>query len=130
MRNDINYLKWMEKAESDWEAMLYLAENRPLFNNSVCLHAQQCAEKYLKAILVKYNIIFMKKHDVLYLINILQENEIAFPEDTKIIASKLTDYITETRYPGDWDDPTDEETTEALQSAKEVREFTLNILNK
>ena len=41
---------WVNKAEGDWETMLresVATEKRNL--DAVCFHAQQCAEKYLKA---------------------------------------------------------------------------------
>ena len=44
---------WVEKAEHDLrnaEYVLTLAERRPF--DTVCFHCQQCAEKYLKALLI------------------------------------------------------------------------------
>ena len=82
MKNEDNYAKWVDKAEVDWASMMYLSQNRPLFNNSICLHAQQCVEKYLKALLVKNSVLFQKKHDILYLINILNQHNIILLEET------------------------------------------------
>ena len=44
--------EWIQKAEEDFEAAQRLSRSRtiPLWN-AVCFHAQQCAEKYLKACL-------------------------------------------------------------------------------
>ena len=44
---------WVEKAENDWinaTHTLKLEKNCP--TDTVCFHAQQCVEKYLKALLV------------------------------------------------------------------------------
>ena len=38
---------------------------------------------------------------------------------------KLEDYAVEVRYPDDWFEPTGEETEEALEIAKKVKEFVL-----
>jgi len=46
--------EWVEKAEEDWVSLLrsYRARKDPSYNVA-CFHAQQCAEKYLKARLVE-----------------------------------------------------------------------------
>ena len=57
--------QWVEKAEHDLinaEYTLTLEKNCPL--DTVCFHAQQCAEKYLKAFLVQKSISFPKTHDL------------------------------------------------------------------
>lgn len=42
--------EWVNKAEEDWEAARTLARKRKNpAHNAVCFHAQQSAEKYLKA---------------------------------------------------------------------------------
>src|SRR5713226_9024734 len=43
-------LEWVAKAEGDWDAAQreYRARKRPNYD-AACFHAQQCAEKYLKA---------------------------------------------------------------------------------
>jgi HEPN domain-containing protein len=44
---------WIEKAESDYKAfqkLLEMGEDCPF--DTVCFHAQQCVEKYIKARLV------------------------------------------------------------------------------
>ncbi len=42
--------------------MIKLAEESP--TDTVCFHAQQCVEKYLKAVLVSEAIDFPKTHDL------------------------------------------------------------------
>jgi HEPN domain-containing protein len=56
--------EWIEKAEADY----YTAEReyraRKNTNyDAVCFHAQQCVEKYIKAILVFRDIPFHKTHN-------------------------------------------------------------------
>ena len=43
--------EWVDKAEEDWSTALREVRVRknPSYD-SVCFHAQQCAEKYLKAL--------------------------------------------------------------------------------
>jgi len=62
--------------------------------------AQQCAEKSIKAVLVKNNIDFSYTHDISKLITLLTKNEINFPEELFEVA-ELTVFAFITRYPGD-----------------------------
>jgi hypothetical protein len=57
--------EWVNKAENDLKAaaqILKLGDECP--TDTVCFHAQQCVEKYLKALLVSKGIAFPKIHDV------------------------------------------------------------------
>ena len=55
--------EWVAKAEADYEGAVDLRRRRknPL-PDLVCFHCQQCAEKYLKAILQEAGIAFPKTH--------------------------------------------------------------------
>ena len=60
---------WIEKAENDLTNAahtLTLEDNCPY--DTVCFHAQQCAEKYLKALLALRRIPFPKIHDLAELV--------------------------------------------------------------
>jgi HEPN domain-containing protein len=85
----------------------------------VCFHCQQCAEKYLKAMLVYQGTPFPKTHDLRLLLDL-------FPADASLKLSRtqvvpLNRYTIEGRYPGDWEPITTEEAREALAAAREVR---------
>ena len=62
--------EWIEKAEGDcvsaWRE--YRARNRPNYD-SACFHAQQCVEKYLKAVLDAAGLPIVKAHDLAMLLN-------------------------------------------------------------
>ena len=61
-------LEWIHKAEEDWHVaqMSYRARKYPSYDAAVC-HAQQRAEKYLKARLEEAAIGFARTHDLLML---------------------------------------------------------------
>ncbi|MBI3653407.1 MAG: HEPN domain-containing protein [Acidobacteria bacterium] len=61
-------LEWVNKAEGDWHVaqMSYRARKHPNFDAAV-FHAQQCAEKCLKARLEESAIAFSRTHDLLVL---------------------------------------------------------------
>lgn len=59
--------EWIEKAEGDYKAGTVQWDTRDPVYDDVCFHAQQCAEKYLKAWLEEKGINFSKTHDLLEL---------------------------------------------------------------
>lgn len=57
--------QWVQKAENDLknaEHTLTIGDKCPF--DTVCFHAQQCVEKYLKALLSLHGIDFPKTHDL------------------------------------------------------------------
>jgi len=114
-------LEWIRKAEEDYEVAMSLARKRKRpVPNSVCFHAQQCAEKYLKAFLIKQGIPFRKIHDLLEL------REECCRIDTSFVLldeflHRLNRYAVVFRYPGE--EATVEEAKSAVEAMKAVREF-------
>jgi HEPN domain-containing protein len=64
----------------------------------VCFHAQQCVEKYLKALLVVTGMDFPKTHDTEALLSLLPI--VSRPEIAEEYQARLTLYATASRYPG------------------------------
>jgi len=63
--------EWVEIVEGDFlTATREAAAKVPNFN-AACFHAQQCIEKYLKALLVEHNIVFPKTHQLGFLGDLL-----------------------------------------------------------
>ena len=94
-------VEWVEKAEGDF-AML-MRESRARKNPSydgACFHAQQCAEKYLKARLCEAGIEFAKVHDLVALLN---QTLVAEPgwEQFREDLAYLSDFAVAFRYPGE-----------------------------
>jgi len=57
--------EWVEKAENDLQnAALTLRASREPPTDTIVFHAQQCVEKYLKALLTLREIDFPKIHDL------------------------------------------------------------------
>ena len=56
---------WVDKAEADWIGAVALNRRRRIpLPDLVCFHCQQCAEKYLKAFLVKHRQTPPRVHDL------------------------------------------------------------------
>src|ERR1043166_1662582 len=47
--------QWIRKAESDYAVAKKIARGKDAHHDEVCFHSQQCAEKYLKALLVEFS---------------------------------------------------------------------------
>ncbi len=120
MSDPTDPLSWAAYAEEDWElAKSVLRRKRPL-TNAACFHAQQAAEKYLKALLVSKKVAFPKTHDLVTL-NDLCSGAGIFLGMRREQLDTLSGHAIATRYPGDA--PTLEEAREALAIAKAVRKF-------
>ena len=111
---------WIEKAESDLTNAVHtlgMGEWCPV--DTVCFHAQQCAEKYLKALLVSTGIDFPKMHDIGELIALVPRkiNVGLSAEEQR----RLTTYATVTRYPGDYEPISLADARRAIALARRVR---------
>lgn len=114
--------RWLAKASNDLltaETMLVAAQPTP---DTICFHAQQCAEKCLKAFLVLKDQDIKRTHDLVRLLEYCLPFDTSF-ETLRDSAIILTDYPVETRYPDDWRDISVEEAQEAVTQAKKFSEF-------
>jgi HEPN domain-containing protein len=60
--------EWVAKAEGDFAtAMREMASDENPNFDAVCFHAEQCAEKYLKALLIACDVTPPKVHDLVVL---------------------------------------------------------------
>ena len=120
---------WIEKAESDLKiAVIALEAEKNCPTDAVAFHTQQCAEKYLKTLLVFDSIDFPKIHDIGELIALL-------PHGVAIGVSveqqrRLTSYATVTRYPGDYEPISLPEAHKAVEIAQRIRDETRGLLPK
>ncbi len=111
---------WAKYAEEDWEVANLLFKQKKALNTPICFHAQQSAEKYLKALLISKAANFPKTHDLLTL-NSLCTKAGVLTEFSPEALTILTDHAVASRYPGE--EPTREEAKESLKIAKAVRKF-------
>jgi len=109
--------EWIAKAEEDFAVVLTLARPRkkPLWS-PLCFHAQQCAEKYLKARLNEASVQYFKTHD-LEQFQVMQFEPlwVAFRPALK----QLSDSAVLPRYPGNFYTKT--EAQRALKTCKAFR---------
>ena len=85
--------EWIEKAENDLKNAAHtLKLTRECPTDTVCFHAQQCAEKYLKAYLTGVGVDFPKTHDIERLVKMIPRD--GRPDLTSEEQHLLTDYAT------------------------------------
>jgi HEPN domain-containing protein len=94
-----------------------------------CFHAQQAAEKAIKAVLVSGGIEFPLTHDIEELLEILDTSGIKPPKEVQE-AGLLTPYAVEFRYPGSWMEINETDLQGALQTAEHVVAWAETILMK
>ncbi len=112
--------QWINKAENDLRAavqILKLQKDCPY--DTVCFHSQQCAEKYLKALLILLGIDFPKTHDLTALLVKMPPTlnlQTLFPA-----ASDLSPFAVDSRYPGGGWHQTRADAAQALRLARRIR---------
>ncbi len=93
--------EWVSKAEGDWTtAQRELRARKASSYDASCFHAQQRAEKYLKARLQEAGITFGKTHNLSALLKLAMPVEPLW-EHLRPSLHLLTEYAVEVRYPGE-----------------------------
>ena len=109
---------WLQHARSD----LCLAQARPdnesILLQTLCFHAQQAAEKAIKAVLVFSNVEFPRTHNIRTLVELLPAG--IFRDPLLDSAAGLTEYAVSSRYPSESEAVTQEEFQEASALAAGV----------
>jgi len=125
LRRDVR--DWVVKAEEDFAVVETLArKRRPALQSAVCFHAQQCAEKYLKALLTRDRITFPKTHDLLDLLDLAKHSD----PTTELLRSYLEylePYAVNLRYPGEG--ATRTEAKRSVRAITHVREALRRLLH-
>ena len=95
------------------------ARTKPNYD-AVCFHSQQCAEKYLKAVLQANNRHIPKIHFLLELVALILKFDTSY-EFLRADLDTLEDYSVRFRYPGNFAEK--DQAQGAYQAVKTVREF-------
>lgn len=92
--------EWVRKAEADHIAALALTREGAQVHDAICFHCQQCAEKYLKAVLHNLSLPTPRTHDLNALLKMLMGHYPSLKSMGRGLHF-LTQFAVETRYPGD-----------------------------
>lgn len=113
--------QWVEQAEHDYHAAMQLLHSddpeKPFY--VICFHAQQCAEKYLKALCIFGRKPVPRSHDLLELLPLLPDaiRLSLSPEEL----AELNPFAVEVRYPGVSENVTREEALRAIDICGKIR---------
>jgi HEPN domain-containing protein len=88
---------WLDNATSDL-ALACVKKTRKIRYEHLCFHAQQAAEKAIKALLLSLNIEVPRTHDLAYIIDLLPASLVIPPH--LLLLPVLTKYAVQFRYPG------------------------------
>ena len=118
-------LEWIEKAEEDYNSAKWLQQAPDPGHNSICFHAQQCIEKYLKAWLQEADLPVPRTHDLGELLALILPTRPTWSQwqpDFK----RITEYAVDSRYPGE--SATADDTQHAMRICDAVRHAVRNWL--
>jgi len=99
--------EWLRFAEADLAAALLLIDDRELPPRIACFHAQQAAEKALKAAIVASGTPIPRVHDLLALVGLASDRVTSGLASLDL--SALHPWAVDARYPGDLPDVSHEE---------------------
>ena len=129
MPNPVDELigEWLARAEHDLRVAEFLLTMPDPPPESIGFHAQQCAEKALKAFLTLRRVRFERRHDLNYLIDLCVPLDPAF-EQLRSSADELTPYAVEYRYPDALSNLTFEAARPTVAAATRIYTFILSRL--
>ncbi|OIN92084.1 MAG: DNA-binding protein [Anaerolineae bacterium CG03_land_8_20_14_0_80_58_20] len=125
MNAESDFEIWIDHAEDDANAAGKLLRGKKPSIYGACFHAQQCAEKYMKALLVVKGKRFPMIHDLVTINDLLQRAGINM-EVSENDLGLLSSYAVRARYSGEH--PEMEDAKEAIQIAKTIRKFSRTFL--
>ena len=110
-------IDWLHRAHSDLN-LARLSRPEGVLLEDLCYHAQQAAEKSLKAVLVVNSVAVPNIHSIRRLLDLLPA-KLDIPGEVQDAAG-LTDYAVSSRYPGDLEPVDEDEHREAVRLAEAV----------
>ena len=106
---------WLRHAKSDL-VLAGMRKTKRLMYEHLCFHAQQAAEKAIKAVLVHNGVRIPRSHDLTYLLGLLPDGLTIPPALLEVPV--LTRYAVQQRYPGEEPPLTPKHRRLALQLAE------------
>lgn len=121
--------EWLRKAEEDFEVAEYLVSHDQPYFGTIGFHAQQAAEKYIKAFLVHHEVEFPKTHDLDKLLDLMATVAPSLAESLRDM-TVLSVYGVEIRYPADIPEMSLVDAETAVELAGRVRDAVRNALKQ
>lgn len=120
--------RWLRLAKDDLGTAELAAQSTLIAPHIGCYHAQQSVEKALKSILILLQIRFPFHHDLDELRDLIPNGwEVRLKHPS---LGALTQWISQSRYPGNWPEATDQDARDAFREARAVWETVLDDLER
>jgi HEPN domain-containing protein/predicted nucleotidyltransferase len=113
---------WIERASRDQQIMDVLLGANPILWEGVCFHAQQAAEKHLKALLVRRMLRPPRTHDLSEVCQAVRSAGYSLP-DFDAECRQLAPYAVDVRYPEQVPIPDDATGRETVAAARRIIAF-------
>ena len=94
----------------------------------VCFHAQQAAEKSLKALLASRDVVYPWEHDMGELVALVKSH-FSLTSDLEVALVAMTSYAVQVRYEGAFD-PDMEEARAGLETAQRMHALAMDMIGK
>ena len=119
------YVKnWFLRADEDLAVIEAIIDEENISPNSVCFHAQQAGEKYLKGFLAHHALHVRKIHSLEVLASECIKVDSAFKELIKS-ARMLDQFYIESRYPDDYIEFSLAQARAGYEEARKIKELSL-----
>lgn len=118
---------WIIKADHDLGSAKLIFLHLPDYSDTIAFHCQQAVEKYIKALLVNFNIEFQRTHNLVYLLDLLSNN-IEIDEGRYDKAILLNGFSVQIRYPDQLIHLTEDELKTAISIADDFRQFAIIVI--
>ena len=129
MAEDEFVAEWFRFANMDLDTAKHTFETmRPAPLEIICYHCQQAAEKFLKGVLVSFDVEPEKTHDIAKLTAKLK-NYLSVPDEFALFERTLTQYGVRTRYPTAIS-VDEEQTKSAIAHAEKVKQWAESVITK
>lgn len=116
---------WIEKADHDLGTAKLIYLHIPEYFDMIAFHCQQATEKYIKAILLFFEIEFERTHNLIYLLELLSKRiDITGELFDKVIL--LNGFGVQIRYPDHKIFLTNEELETSIQISQDFRNFAIS----
>ena len=118
----------MIKADHDLGSVKLIYLHISTYFDTIAFHCQQATEKYLKALLIHYEIEFQRTHNLVYLLDLLSQ-KMVISENTYDKVILLNEFSVQIRYPHWTIFLTKEELEIAIDVSQYFRDFLMQILD-
>jgi HEPN domain-containing protein len=119
--------EWIVKADHDLGSAKLIYLHIPEYFDTIAFHCQQATEKYLKSILLHFEIQFQRTHNLVYLLDLVTQ-KLEISEDMYDKAIVLNGFSVQIRYPDNTVYLTTEELELSIAISEVFRAFAVNTI--